>query len=103
MAFKKGDPKPPGSGMRKGQETKRKLEARSIFDELDFDPIREAVKKLKEVQDPELFISSCIKLAKYHYPELKSIDHKMDPRELTDKELLEETQRLLKEASKAIE
>lgn len=86
------------NGRPKGVPNKRTLEARLIFDELEFDPIRKAITKLKEVQDPELYITSCIKLAKYYYPELKSIDHKIDPSELSDTELLEETERLLREA-----
>lgn len=88
---------PNPNGRPKGIPNKRSLEARAIFDEHGFDPIREAIVRLKDVQDAELYINTCVKLAKYYYPELKSIDHKFDPTKLSDQELIEETERLMKE------
>jgi hypothetical protein len=100
MAFKKGDPKPPGSGMKKGQKTRRSTEAAKIFDEKAFDPLEEVIDRLKKngkFMDDDVFMSACLKLAKFRYTELKSVDHHINPKELADKELIEEAARLAEE------
>lgn len=58
MAFKKGDPKPEGSGMKKGQKTKRSAEAIAIFDEHEFCPLEKVLEKLQKVMDDELYINN---------------------------------------------
>lgn len=98
--FKKGSPKPPGSGMQKGQKTKRSFEAIEIFRKHDFDPLDAVIKRLKEFgahMDEKLYIESCLKVAKFKYAELRSIEHKFDPSELDDSTLLEETKRIVAE------
>ena len=86
---------PNPNGRPVGSVNKRSKEARAIFDEEGFDPIRNAIKKLKEVEDPELYISSCIKLAKYCYSELKSVDHTINPSVIDTEELKAEAARML--------
>ena len=100
MTFKKGDAKPSGSGMKLGQKTRKSTEASKIFDEKKFDPLEEVIDRLKlhgKGMDDDVFMSACLKLAKFKYAELKSIDHTINPRELTDKELIEETLKLAQE------
>lgn len=99
--FKKGDPKPEGSGMKKGQKTRRSFDAQEIFHKHNFDPLEAVIERLVKhgkTMDEKLFMESCLKVAKFKYAELKSMDLRVNPAELNDKELLEETERLLREA-----
>lgn len=104
MAFKKGDPKPEGSGMKKGQKTRRTISALEIFDEREFCPIEKAIDRLEKcgkLMDDVEYINACLKLAKFRYAELKSFEHTIDPRKLPDDELLKKTAKLLNEAMEA--
>lgn len=89
------------NGRPPGIKSRKTREAEAIFDEFGFDPIREALKKLKDVTDPELFINVCLKLAKFRHPEKKAVDHTINPKEMTDSELIEETKALLEEVGDA--
>lgn len=79
MPFVKGQPKTPGSGIKKGQRIKRSTEILDVFEEFDYCPAREALKLIMDMKN-ELEIDermqAHIKLLKYKFPELKSIEHK---------------------------
>lgn len=93
-------------GRQKGTPNKRTLEAIDVFEELEFCPLREIIDRLKKhgkTMDEKLFLDTCGKIAKFKFAERKAVDMTIDPRELADKELLEETERLLREAREASE
>lgn len=106
MTFKKGDPKPEGSGMKKGQKTVRSFTAQLIFEKHDFDPLDAVVERLKKDgkgMDEKLFIESCLKVAKFKYAELKSIDHTVDLKNVSTRELIEEAKNLAKQMEEQFE
>jgi hypothetical protein len=93
-------------GRQKGTPNKRTLEAIDVFDELEFCPLREIIERLKKHgkgMDEKLYLDTCAKLAKFKFAERKAVEHSFDPKELSDSELLEETERLLREAREGIE
>ena len=94
--YQKGKTNNP-AGRPVGIVSKKTREVEAIFDEFAFDPIRNALQKLKDVNDPEVYITVCLKLAKFKYPEKKAVEHMINPKELSDKELVEETKALLDE------
>lgn len=88
------------NGRPKGAKNKRTQAAIDLFDELDFCPLRKIVDRLKkygESMDEKLYLDTCAKLAKFKFSELKSVDHTINPKELSDAELIEETKALLEE------
>lgn len=90
---------PNPNGRPKGSKNKRNQEAIDIFDENNFDPIREALKKLKDVTDPELYINTCLKLAKFKYSERKAVEHTVNPKDMPTREIIQEAKALLNELS----
>lgn len=88
------------NGRPKGALNKRTRAAIDLFDELDFCPLKQIVERLKkygETMDEKLYLDTCAKLAKFKFSELKSVDHTVNPRELSNSELIEETKAILSE------
>jgi len=82
MAFKKGDPKPPGSGKKKGSENQTTKDARALFTKImegQVDHVEEALDKVR-AKSPFNYILCFSKLAPYFMP--KQIDIKSDGEKL---------------------
>lgn len=73
MAFKKGDPKPAGSGLKKGQKIKRTL-AEEACHNLNFKPFEELIKRAMAGSEACL-----IHLCKNIEPARKPMDLSIDP------------------------
>jgi|DEB19_MinimDraft_2_1074335.scaffolds.fasta_scaffold151950_2 hypothetical protein len=79
MAFKPGDPKPEGSGMKSGQVTAKNILAREFLSG-ERCPLKNAVRILEEsaeLNDKER-LDGWIKLVEYVASKLKSTEIKMD-------------------------
>ena len=78
MPFKKGDPKPPGSGRKKGQKSKDKQALEAKLDALKCgDPIEALARVGMQAEaDGDLSVAAnCYKeLAQYRWPKLKAIE-----------------------------
>lgn len=95
MADKEGNKT---GGRQKGTPNKRSLSAQAIFDEHEFCPLESALARLKKSghsMDDKLYLDVCIRLMKFKYAELKSVDHTFDPKNATSEELIEQTKKLL--------
>lgn len=73
MAFKKGDPKPPGSGLKKGQLIKRTL-AEDACHKLGFSPFEALVKLAQQGSE-----NAIVQLCKHIEPPRKPLDVAVDP------------------------
>ncbi len=73
MPFKKGDPKPPGSGAKPGQVYKKDLLVRHVLDKHGIDLIDQILIRLKEL-DKKDQVEALIKLMPYVYPRLTNIE-----------------------------
>lgn len=74
--FAKGNPKPPGSGRKKGQPTKLTLEARIRLEELGCDPLEGMARIAMDTKAPiELRGRMYTELAKYIWPQRKAVEH----------------------------
>jgi hypothetical protein len=76
MPFRQGDPKPPGSGRRKGTRNKLSLAVSERLTELGCDPIEGMAALAMDPRNPvELRGRMYSELAAYCYPKKKSIEH----------------------------
>lgn len=97
--------RPKTGGRQKGTPNKRTIEAIEIFNELEFCPLKEVIERLQKhgkSMDEKLFLDTCLRLSKFKFAERKSIDHTVNPADLPDKELIEETKRMLEEATELL-
>lgn len=78
--FKPGDKKPEGSGMKKGQVTKKTLNLLDIFDEFDFCPARSLLEQITAPDAEDKFIPTelanlKVKLMEFKFPRRKAVEH----------------------------
>jgi hypothetical protein len=73
MPFKKGDPKPPGSGMVKGGKARSGLLVREILENKGFNLVDEILGRLSELSKEEQ-VNALIKLMPYVYPKLTNVE-----------------------------
>lgn len=87
MGFKKGDPKPPGSGRKKGTPNKKKLlKVVDILAEKDLNPVVEILKlmnsldsKGKPALSPSMKITAWFDLLSYCQAKPKEVEAEKDP------------------------
>lgn len=74
MAFKKGDPKPPGSGIKKGQQMRRTvLRIEDYLLDKKIHPMERILALLPSL-DPADQVKTWLQIIKYIEPELKPIE-----------------------------
>ncbi len=76
--FKPGDKRPEGSGMKKGQVTKKTMILMEIFDANDFCPAEAALRILLD-KDADLLdkerLDVLMKLMEFKFPKRRAIEH----------------------------
>lgn len=76
MPFKKGDPKPQGSGRKKGSLTKLSREVKDRLESLGCDPIQGmAIIAMDKTADVALRGRMHAELAQYCYPKRRAVEH----------------------------
>ncbi len=75
MAFKKGDPQPPGSGRKKGGGNKRTpAELLKICEDVGVEPFEDLLKLSKSTRDEGIKVACLKECAKYIYPQMRSTE-----------------------------
>jgi hypothetical protein len=88
--FKKGMPRPPNAGRKKGSKNKKKiLRVEEVLLESNFHPIQHILNLLPELTPSEQ-TATCLKLIKYLQPELKA--QEVDPNTFNSDSDSEETE-----------
>lgn len=89
MAFKKGDPKPPNSGIKKGEKHKRTmLRVEELLLEQDVHPIKKLLTLIPTL-DPIDQAHMWFRLMKYVEPELKPVEALLNVTPNENQQLLE--------------
>lgn len=75
MPFKKGQSKPPGSGIKKGQDQLRKTAVKEIIETALHQSIPERIlQRLEEIKDKQFEVDVLLDLMPYCYPKLQAIE-----------------------------
>lgn len=78
--FKPGDKKPAGSGMKKGQITKKSMLLNEVFDEFNFCPGQAILRLITDEQKQDEFMPQelaniYLKLMEFKFPRRKAVEH----------------------------
>jgi hypothetical protein len=86
MPFKKGDPRPPGSGRKKGTPHKKSILVKEILDSHGINLIEQIIVRLKDISKVDQ-VKALMQLLPYVYPKLTSVIHSggIDLGDITDK------------------
>lgn len=74
MTFRKGDPKPEGSGRKKGQPNRSSLRLIDDLEEAGVNLVAEYVAAAKKLKTPEATLAAFERLFRHIYPVLKEIE-----------------------------
>lgn len=70
MTFKAGDPKPPGSGKKKGQPNKSTRDVREAIARFAQSTVEDFARWVSEIDDPAKRCDIYLKALEYHVPKL---------------------------------
>lgn len=87
-----------------GTPNKKSLQALEIFSAHDFCPLENIIQELKNpVVTPEIRLGTNLKLLEFKFPKRKAIEHTLDPSNLNNAELIEETRKVLESIEGGLE
>jgi hypothetical protein len=97
MGFKKGQPRPPNAGRKKGSLNKKTEALKDKCERLGVDPFEEMLMIIKTSGDRHLRMTALKEVSKYLYPVHRAVEHSGEINNPYASKSVEELEQLVKE------